>query len=45
MMIIFVALLMINILQTVAQAADKIRISTPSDAAHFTLHLAREGAF
>ena len=45
MMIIFVALLMINILQTAAQAADKIRISTPSDAAHFTMHLAQRRGF
>jgi len=44
-MIIFVALLMINILQTAAQAADKIRISTPSDAAHFTMHLAQRRGF
>ena len=45
MMIIFVALLMINILQTAAQTADKIRISTPSDAAHFTMHLAQRRGF
>jgi len=36
---------MINILQTAAQAADKIRISTPSDAAHFTMHLAQRRGF
>ena len=33
------------ILLTSAQAADKIRISTPADAAHFTMHLAQRRGF
>ena len=42
---IFVALLAIFLLQTSVQAADKIRISTPGDAAHFTMHLAQKRGF
>jgi ABC-type nitrate/sulfonate/bicarbonate transport system substrate-binding protein len=42
---IFVALLTIFLAQTSAQAADKIRISTPGDAAHFTMHLAQKRGF
>ena len=42
---IFVALLTIFLAQTSIQAADKIRISTPGDAAHFTMHLAQKRGF
>ena len=42
---IFVALLTIFLAQTSVQAADKIRISTPGDAAHFTMHLAQKRGF
>lgn len=42
---IFVALLTIFLVQTSVQAADKIRISTPGDAAHFTMHLAQKRGF
>ncbi|HEX6801906.1 MAG TPA: ABC transporter substrate-binding protein [Candidatus Binatia bacterium] len=35
----------IIILNTSGYAADKIRISTPSDAAHFTMHLAQRRGF
>ena len=42
---IFVALLAIFLAQTSVQAADKIRISTPGDAAHFTMHLAQKRGF
>ena len=42
---IFVALLAIFLLHTSVQAADKIRISTPGDAAHFTMHLAQKKGF
>jgi NitT/TauT family transport system substrate-binding protein len=38
-------LLAIFIYQTYVQAADKIRISTPGDAAHFTMHLAQRKGF
>ena len=41
----FMALLAICLLHTSVQAADKIRISTPGDAAHFTMHLAQKRAF
>ena len=39
------ALLAICLLHTSVQAADKIRISTPGDAAHFTMHLAQKRGF
>ena len=42
---IFVALLAICLLHTSIHAADKIRISTPADAAHFTMHLAQKRGF
>ncbi len=42
---ILVALLAICLIHTSAQAADKIRISTPGDAAHFTMHLAQKRGF
>ena len=42
---IFVALLAIGFLHTWVEAADKIRISTPADAAHFTMHLAQRRGF
>ena len=42
---IFVALLTIFLAQTSVQATDKIRISTPGDAAHFTMHLAQKRGF
>ena len=42
---IFVALLAICFLHTSIHAADKIRISTPADAAHFTMHLAQKRGF
>jgi len=42
---IFMALLTIFLVQTLAQAADKIRITTPGDAAHFTMHLAQKRGF
>src|SRR4030095_6911938 len=42
---VFAVLLAILILQTSVQAADKIRISTPADAAHFTMHLAQRKGF
>jgi ABC-type nitrate/sulfonate/bicarbonate transport system substrate-binding protein len=42
---IFVALLALFLLQTSVHAADKIRISTPADAAHFTMHLAQKKGF
>ena len=45
MKLIFVALLAIYFLHTPVQAADKIRISTPGDAAHFTMHLAQRRGF
>lgn len=38
-------LLAIFVFQTYVQAADKIRISTPGDAAHFTMHLAQRKGF
>lgn len=41
----FVTLLTIVLFQTSAHAADKIRITTPSDAAHFTMHLAQKRGF
>jgi ABC-type nitrate/sulfonate/bicarbonate transport system substrate-binding protein len=39
------ALLALFLLQTSVQAADRIRISTPADAAHFTMHLAQKKGF
>ena len=45
MKMIFVALLGIFLLHSSVQAADKIRISTPADAAHFTMHLAQKRGF
>jgi NitT/TauT family transport system substrate-binding protein len=42
---IFVALLTIFLVQTLVHATDKIRISTPGDAAHFTMHLAQKRGF
>ena len=42
---IFVGLLAICFLHTSTHAMDKIRISTPSDAAHFTMHLAQKKGF
>src|SRR4030095_4747585 len=42
---IFLILLTIFLLQTSVHAADKIRISTPGDAAHFTMHLAQKRGF
>ena len=42
---IFVVLLTIFLLQPSVHAADKIRISTPGDAAHFTMHLAQKRGF
>ena len=42
---LFVALLAICLLQTSVQATEKIRISTPADAAHFTMHLAQRRGF
>src|SRR5215471_3369342 len=38
-------LLAIFIFQTSVQATDKIRIGTPGDAAHFTMHLAHKKGF
>jgi ABC-type nitrate/sulfonate/bicarbonate transport system substrate-binding protein len=40
-----IGLLAIFVFQTFVQAADKIRISTPGDAAHFTMHLAQRKGF
>ncbi len=42
---IFVTLLAICLLHTSIHAADKIRISTPADAAHFTMHMAQKRGF
>jgi NitT/TauT family transport system substrate-binding protein len=42
---IFVALLTIFLVQSSVQAADKIRITTPGDAAHFSMHLAQKRGF
>ena len=42
---ILVGVLAICLLHTSADAADKIRISTPGDAAHFTMHLAQKRGF
>jgi ABC-type nitrate/sulfonate/bicarbonate transport system substrate-binding protein len=42
---IVAVLLAIFIFQTSVQATDKIRISTPADAAHFTMHLAQRKGF
>jgi len=42
---LYVALLAICLLHTSIHAADKIRISTPADAAHFTMHLAQKRGF
>jgi NitT/TauT family transport system substrate-binding protein len=41
----WVALLTTIFLETSVHAADKIRISTPGDAAHFTMHLAQKRGF
>jgi NitT/TauT family transport system substrate-binding protein len=45
MNVIRVGLLILFFSHTVADAADKIRISTPGDAAHFTMHLAQKRGF
>jgi len=45
MITLWVALLTSIFLQTSAHGADKIRITTPSDAAHFTMHLAQRRGF
>ena len=45
MITLWVALLTTIFLETSVQAADKIRISTPGDAAHFTMHLAQKRGF
>jgi NitT/TauT family transport system substrate-binding protein len=42
---IFVALLVTFLSYTSTHAADKVRISTPGDAAHFTMHLAQKRGF
>src|SRR4029453_17260848 len=42
---IVAVLLAIFIFQSPVQATDKIRISTPADAAHFTMHLAQRKGF
>jgi len=42
---VFRAMVAIFLLQCSAQAADKIRITTPTDAAHFTMHLAQRRGF
>jgi hypothetical protein len=42
---IFALSLAIFIFQAPVQAADKIRIGTPGDAAHFTFHLAQNREF
>src|SRR5215470_17659854 len=42
---IVAVLLVISIFQTSVQATDKIRIGTPADAAHFTMHLAHKKGF
>src|SRR5438445_3198767 len=42
---IFLTLLALFLLRTSVHAADKIRISTPGDAAHFTMHLAQKRGF
>src|SRR5215475_13717560 len=42
---IFLALLIFSLCHTSVEAADKIRISTPADAAHFTMHLAQRKGF
>ena len=42
---LIVAMLGIVLLLSSVQAADKIRISTPGDAAHFTMHLAQKRGF
>ena len=45
MKMIFFALLGICFLHSSIQAADKIRITTPADAAQFTMHLAQKRGF
>jgi ABC-type proline/glycine betaine transport system substrate-binding protein len=45
MITLFVALLTTILLQTPVHAAEKIRISTPGDSAHFTMHLAQKRGF
>src|SRR5262245_48282991 len=40
-----VAVLHVITFQTSVQATDKIRIATPADAAHFTMHLAHKKGF
>jgi len=42
---IFVTLLGLFFLQSSVHASDRIRISTPGDAAHFTMHLAQKKGF
>jgi hypothetical protein len=42
---LFVALLTTVLLQTPVDAAEKIRISTPGDSAHFIMHLAQKRGF
>src|SRR5215510_13269532 len=42
---IFVTLLGLFFLQSSVHATDRIRISTPGDAAHFTMHLAQKKGF
>ena len=37
--------LLVVLFQSSAQGADKVRISTPADTAHFTLHLAQRRGF
>src|SRR4030095_12574094 len=41
----FVTLLILSLCHASVLAADKIRISTPADAAHFTMHLAQKRGF
>jgi NitT/TauT family transport system substrate-binding protein len=42
---IFAAVVAILLFQSFVYPADKIRITTPSDAAHFTMHLAQRRGF
>ncbi len=42
---LFLALLILSLCHASVHAADKIRISTPADAAHFTMHLAQKRGF
>jgi ABC-type nitrate/sulfonate/bicarbonate transport system substrate-binding protein len=43
--ILALSLLTIILCQTSVEAADKIRVSTPADTAHFTMHLAQHRGF